>query len=303
MISFIRLSEEVSEVISKITKNGGIEDSELVEVMDFRIDQWRKKALGHHFIAHISLGHNLGEDSIPTWAVVLYLRANSMKGSLLRPLFSMKAGDAVSYGNIELGIKLVLKSISILYTLMKTTDIYRKQRPYLQYVLASSCALLFLIVAYIKHSQSSSYTHLLKEYTGSISGCLRKGFEIAETYSNSSSSAQQLWKRFILIKKLLEEVGITLQDSTENVSNAEFSQRALANDSQGGFTASMSLVPSMNTRHLDAAFNSEQLSSSAAFPISMEDNPILDLSEINIEGVEWPLQDWLLCNKNNIFPL
>ncbi|KAM0247223.1 hypothetical protein ACHAQJ_009931 [Trichoderma viride] len=304
MISFIRLSEEVSEAISKITKNGGSEDNELVEVMDFRIDQWRKKALGHDFIAHISLGQFLGEDSIPTWAVVLYLRANSMKGSLLRPLFSTKAGDAVSYGNIELGIKLVLKSIGILYTLMKTTDIYRKQRPYLQYVLASSCALLFLIVAYIKHSQSSSYTHLLNEFTGSISGCLRKGFEIAETYSNSSSSAQQLWKKFMLMKKLLEEVGIILQDSTENVSNAGFQQRALVNDSVGSFTAPrLSLVPSVNMRHLDAAFNTEQLPSSAAFPISMEDNPILESLATNIEGVEWLSQDWLLHNRNNIFPL
>lgn len=81
-------------------------------------------------------------------------------------------------------------------------DIYRKQLPHFQHILASACALLFLIVAYIEQNRSHWPPEEYFDNFTLVDRSFKKAFRLAATYTTSSLSARRLWNRLNLMQEL-----------------------------------------------------------------------------------------------------
>ncbi|RBR11049.1 uncharacterized protein FIESC28_09194 [Fusarium coffeatum] len=87
MLSFILISDRFSEPISSAAKGEGYNDESSFELMTFQIEQWRKKAVGEHSIAQCHTWQTDPTTRPPTWAILLNLRAESVRSQLLKPFF------------------------------------------------------------------------------------------------------------------------------------------------------------------------------------------------------------------------
>jgi hypothetical protein len=139
---------------------------------------------------------------------LLYLRANAMQGLLLRSYFISNSPSPASRKRIKAGLEYVSDTIWVLSTLDETTDIYRKQHPFFQHFLTSSCAVLFLIVAYAEQNHAALSSDFPDDFSETVRRGLHRALRLAAAYSNSSRASRRLWKRLLLMKDPLLRLGI-----------------------------------------------------------------------------------------------
>lgn len=208
MMPFLHISDKVSGMISRVMQGQSYDDDDddAFEVTNFEIEQWRCKAVGQYAPGLLGLGSSPCPQA-PSWASLLYLRANSVKGMLLRPLFFSNS-CASGNRNIKPALELVSNTIQTLVTLDNLSDIYRKQHAYYQHILAGSCALLFLVVAYVEQNQKMPDHNLPAEIVHSIKQSYSRALGLASTYSGSQQSSRGLLRRLVLMKPPLIKLGI-----------------------------------------------------------------------------------------------
>lgn len=207
MILFTSMSDKFSEPILRVAKGETYEDDNEFDIMNFQIEQWRKKAIGN-YDQKDTFTDPTKPDTISPWALLLKLRANAVHSLLLRPFFLTYKPGAPGCRSIRRGLDLVTDTVDTLTSLNKNTDIYWKQHPPFQHVLATACALLFLIIAYVDQSRGNMSADVPKDYSELVARNFKQAYYLASTYSKSSRASRRLWKRLIQMKRLLIDNGV-----------------------------------------------------------------------------------------------
>lgn len=211
-MTFTIMSQKFNEPICRVATGGTYEDDDAFEVTNFQIEQWRKRSLEKQNFTHPSTWQASPPANMPSWTVILYLRANAVRGILLRPFFlSSSPNTESSKRSIGPGLDIVSDTVNILSTLDRSTDIYRKQHPFLQHFLGSACALLFLIIAFADlkcGASSSSGDSFPAESWDAVGRNFKKAFTLASAYSDSSRVSRRLFDRLVMLKEPLTKLGV-----------------------------------------------------------------------------------------------
>ncbi|KAF5515065.1 hypothetical protein CGCF413_v000388 [Colletotrichum fructicola] len=186
MLTFIKLSDKFSDPISQATKSQRYDDEEAFEVMNFRIEQWRKRAVADPSI--IQLWHSNPLSQPPTWKILLNLRAESVRSLLFKPHFFSKADVQTSKQYLRPAIEVLFDVCNVLYNLNTTTDIYRKQQPFYQPLLASASGLGFVLTSFLEHNRSAVLATLSTE----VAGAMGRSYEMAVALATGSRKSNRL---------------------------------------------------------------------------------------------------------------
>ncbi|KAH7015776.1 hypothetical protein EDB80DRAFT_761663 [Ilyonectria destructans] len=218
MLAFILISDKFNEPISCAARGERYEDQDAFDVMNFQVEQWRKKAVGNQSLSNFGTWHSNPSARPPSWAIILHLRADSIRSYLLRPGFF--AASEVETGREQLrpALDLVSHMVNVLFTLDTTTDIYRMQHPYYQHLLASACALFFLLVAYVKQNHASLASSLSVDFVDSVSQIFRMTLTVSGRYANTSRASRRLWKRLSEMRGTLVTLNL-LSDNLPDMNN------------------------------------------------------------------------------------
>lgn len=228
MMSFTIMSERFNDPICRVATGGTYEDDDAFETTNFQIEQWRKRALEKQNFTHPGTWQAGPPANMALWTVILYLRANAVRCILLRPflLFSSNNTES-SRRSIEPGLDTISDTINILSILDRSTDFYRKQLPFLQHFLASSCAFLFLVIAYAEQNRGN----IPEESRDAVGRNFRKALALASAYSDSSRASRKLYDRLVMIKEPLGNLGILSREEScagvkENIGASTANQQA-----------------------------------------------------------------------------
>lgn len=216
MMAFLSISDKFGDWISRAVKGNLENGNDADEVLNFQLEQWRKRAVGNYSLREIRVW--LADPALrpPSWAILLNLRAESVRSLLFRPFFFPLSNDEASKKQFQPALELVENVIHVLFGLDVNTDIYRKQHPYYQHLLASACALYFLLVSYVQWKMSVS-DPLPTELVCNLSSIFEMALTLAAKYINSSPASRRLWKRLLAMGKTLNNLGILSNDrGTEN---------------------------------------------------------------------------------------
>ncbi|KAF4969114.1 hypothetical protein FZEAL_10290 [Fusarium zealandicum] len=123
MLSFILISDRFSEPISNAAKGERYNDENDFELMNFQIEQWRKKAVGDYSVAQCQTWHTDPSTRPPTWAILLNLRAESVRSQLLKPFFFSELDIGITKNHVRPATERVYDIINVLHTLDTNTDI------------------------------------------------------------------------------------------------------------------------------------------------------------------------------------
>ncbi|KAJ4246320.1 hypothetical protein NW762_013671 [Fusarium torreyae] len=228
MLSFILISDRFSEPISKAAKGEGYNDESAFELMTFQIEQWRKKAVGNYSVTQCQTWQTNPSTRPPTWAILLNLRAESVRSQLLKPFFFSELDIEITKNHVRPATERVYDIIHVLYMLDTTTDIYRKQHPYYQHILACTSGLAFLLIAFIKQNRATILPSLAPDLVESLAGSFTMAVTLTNKYNNRSRSARRLWKRLIEMRHNLLSLGILKEaglGSLEELANTAESVR------------------------------------------------------------------------------
>ena len=178
------------------------------DFLTFQVEQWRMQALaGLNFIHprdRRQLTTNVLPDSVAT---LLYLRANQGRVQLIRPFFltdvEVESRDSLA----KVGIDYILDTIDILYDLDATTDIYRTQLPLFRHFLASSIALMLLIIAKLPDTPAPGSNFPRQESYLSLKEGIARAKELALKYENSSKASLRTWQRIRTLLGFVSNLG------------------------------------------------------------------------------------------------
>lgn len=206
MMVFTLMGDNFNEPITKAAQGKTYVNDDSLEVTAFQVKQWQKRALEKHNFTHPSIWGSLVEKPA-SWTLVLYLRANTVIAILLRSFFLANPAK-IDVKKIKRGLDVVSDSIDVLSILDETSDMYRVQHPHLQHFLSSSCALLFLIVAYTEHRKAKSSFGFPEDYAETVKKNFEAALKLSAAYRNSFRQSHKLWKRIIDLKEPLARLGI-----------------------------------------------------------------------------------------------
>ncbi|KAF9888277.1 hypothetical protein FE257_008847 [Aspergillus nanangensis] len=228
MVAFTLISDKFSEPISQVAGGRSYEDEDAFEIMNFQVDQWRTKVLAGHNFVHPASWEPGREAQQPSWTTLLYLRGNAVQSLLLRPFFLSRSVEA---GRRKIESSLILSSdtIEVLSILDATTDIYHNQHPHFQHLLASACALLFLVMAHVEQNPPSSPTELPATFSDSMSRSLKMALSLAAAYRQYSPASCRLWKRLVMMRhhRALGVLGISYGVEVDDSETAGLAPSAL----------------------------------------------------------------------------
>lgn len=220
------MSPKFEGPIYRVAAGATYEQDDAFEVLNFQIDQWLKKAIDGHGIYHPSpetafgMKPTAGPAKTPSpAATLLYLRANAFRSIILRPFFLSRSHSNVSVKMIKPSMNLISDTIGVLSLLNSSTDFYKIQHPFFQHFLSSSCALLFLVVAYIRADSNRAVvmqsTNLLEPFPGLAKREVERALALATAYSTVSQNSSRLAKRLRHMEEQLSRPDL-LQPSTND---------------------------------------------------------------------------------------
>ncbi|KIW15886.1 hypothetical protein PV08_05936 [Exophiala spinifera] len=212
MMTFTFMSHKFNEPISKAAKGEAYTDDDSFEVTNFLIEQWRKRFLENHNFADPSMWESMPSTRPPSWTIILYLRANSVRSILLRPFFLSDSATDASKRHIAPALDFITDSINILSVLDRTTNIYRTQHPFLQHFLAGACALLFLLLVHTAQNRAAISPSLPHDFLTKVNKNFWKALDLSQSYVGLSISSRKLHKRLTTIKEPLLRVGFLSND-------------------------------------------------------------------------------------------
>lgn len=207
MLAFLVISDKFAESISRAAKGDLHDDSDTYEIMNFQLEQWRKKNIGSQSPSQIR--PQLADSSTrpPSWVILLTLRAESVRTLLLRPFFFPKTDEKIGDRHFRPALDLVSNVVHTLYALDTDTHLYRMQRPFFQHVLASACALFFLLVTYVERKCSEN-SNCMSEHIDCFSTTFQMAFALATKYASVSKASHRLGKRLFELRETLNILGL-----------------------------------------------------------------------------------------------
>ncbi|KAM0425557.1 hypothetical protein ACHAPT_009088 [Fusarium lateritium] len=214
MLSFILISDRFGEPISRAAKGERYNDDDAFELMNFQIEQWRKKAVGDYTLSECRAWHTNPSTRPPTWAILLNLRAESVRSQLLKPFFFSESDIDTTKNHLRAATELVYDICHVLFMLDTYTDIYRKQHPYFQHILACTAGLAFLIVAFIKQNKTTVLSTLAPDLVDSLGGSFLMAECVTLNHAKRSRSARRLARRMAEMRQNLLGLGILRGPST-----------------------------------------------------------------------------------------
>lgn len=241
MASYASFSSRFWDSNSRMITTDALEDEDLFDFTNIQVDQWRERSLTGLLFVHPKDRAAVSDvlpQSLPT---LLYLRANQIRGLMIRSYFLSGSSLASKERVARSGVELACDTIDLLSDLDATTEIYRKQHPFFQHFLASSVALLFLIVARQSKEHSASpiaERFLPVDWSKSIS----RAFNLAAAYSDASSASRRLWKRMVDTLSKLD-----IQCFRQSPHQA---QSFMSNDPQNNFRVCKSPLGSFLNEHI-----------------------------------------------------
>ncbi|KAF3065672.1 hypothetical protein CFAM422_009540 [Trichoderma lentiforme] len=207
MVPYASFTPRLWDHNSRLLTADALEDEDLFDVTNIQIDQWKER-----YLTGLSFVHPKGRlaNSRPqSLSALLYLRANQLRGLVITSYFLSCSRLIGKKQMAQSGAEIACDTITVLWDLHQTTDIYHKQHPFFQHFLASSVALLFLVMMHESDSEENSITSIgerfdLKIFNTSIS----RAFNLAEAYSDASSASERLWNRMKSVRERLSRLGI-----------------------------------------------------------------------------------------------
>lgn len=208
MVSYASFTPRLWDHNSRLLTADAMEDENLFDVTNFQIDQWKER-----FLAGLSFVHpndrvaDIRPQSLPT---LLYLRANLLRGLVVTSYFLSCSRLAGEKQMAQSGVEIARDTIAILSDLDATTDIYHKQHPFFQHFLASSVALLFLVIMHESGAKEYCEISIGEKFNlTNLSESISRAFRLAELYSETSSASERLWKRMKNMGETLSKLGIS----------------------------------------------------------------------------------------------
>ncbi|KAL5089039.1 hypothetical protein Trisim1_005896 [Trichoderma cf. simile WF8] len=207
MVPYASFTPRLWDHNSRLLTADALEDEDLFDVTNIQIDQWKERYLtGLSFIHPKDRLATSRPQSLPT---LLYLRANLLRGLVITSYFLSCSRLIGKKQMAQSGAEIACDTITVLWDLHKTTDIYHKQHPFFQHFLASSVALLFLVIMHESDSEANSITSLGERFDlKSLSTSISRAFNLAEAYSRASSASERLWNRMRSMRERLWRLGI-----------------------------------------------------------------------------------------------
>ncbi|KAL6790922.1 hypothetical protein J3E68DRAFT_81718 [Trichoderma sp. SZMC 28012] len=207
MVPYASFTPRLWDHNSRLLTADALEDEDLFDVINIQIDQWKERYLtGLTFVHPNDRLGNSHPQSLPT---LLYLRANQLRGLVVTSYFLSCSRLIGKKQMAQSGAETACDTITVLWDLHKTTDIYHKQHPFFQHFLASSVALLFLVLMHGSDSEEDFNTTIGERFdVKSLSINISCAFNLAEAYSRSSSASERLWNRMRSMRERLSRLGI-----------------------------------------------------------------------------------------------
>ncbi|KAK3192157.1 hypothetical protein K4F52_001786 [Lecanicillium sp. MT-2017a] len=175
MMKFTLISHKFNEPISRVARGEALDEAK-IEIIDFQVMQWRKRAMESHNYVHPDKWEALSPQNLPpAWMTILYLRANAVRTILIRAFFLSEVDGHVAAEKVALGLDLISESLNILSILDRKTDAYKLLHPVFQHFVASSCALLLLIIVFVKQNPNALPVESAATYAHQV----HRNFEIA----------------------------------------------------------------------------------------------------------------------------
>src|SRR5690349_20522918 len=112
-------------------------------------------------------------------------------------------------------MELAVRVTGSLFKLDNVTDMYRNQRPYYQHILATICALMFLVVGYIEKHRSTMLPYLTPGYDDQIRECFVRARNLSQKYGDVSTAAEDLGKRIRELCHAMETYGKAQREASE----------------------------------------------------------------------------------------
>ncbi|KAF4947100.1 hypothetical protein FSARC_14048 [Fusarium sarcochroum] len=207
MYMLILVSDRFDEPISLAAKGNSLDD-DIMELLVFKTQQWQKKSLGESSL--LDMGAVLTGPSVPipsSYHFLLVFRAATIRSLLFRPYFFPTSDIEKSKLHLRPALQLASDLTDYLSRLDNFTTIYYEQRPYYQHMLASICALMFLMAGYVEEHRSAMLPHLPERYDDNIRDCFKTAAKLTEKYADISESANILWNRIKELCYAMETYG------------------------------------------------------------------------------------------------
>ncbi|KAH6968122.1 hypothetical protein DER45DRAFT_638427 [Fusarium avenaceum] len=208
MMSFILISDKFHEPISRAAKGGKYPDDDSFEVLEFQIEQWRKRAIGSYSFSNISSWETDTLKRPPSWAIILHLRAQSIRTLLLRPFFFAHVDTTCSLRYLRPAVDVLVTVTDILSYMNTTAELNQKHHPYYQHVLASSIALSFLLAATMEQNKATMLKDLTPDLKTDYSRCFNMSVVLASKYASTSRMSRKLLKRLADMRELLQKMDL-----------------------------------------------------------------------------------------------
>jgi hypothetical protein len=221
MVSFMAVSDKFTSAMSQRASAGEpSEEDDSFDILNFQIEQWRKNSLGRYNMAVGTSGPPLPLERIPSWAVLLNLRANAAHSMLLRPFFFSNKPTEGSRQNLGPALHFFSDTVNVLSSLDKSTSVYRMQLPFYVHLLASACALMSLVVVHVAQNRATMSQDLPDDFIETVCRTFRKAMDIASRYATTSRASQKLLKRLSPIGNLLTKMrSVSNERKKQNMSS------------------------------------------------------------------------------------
>ncbi|KAI9148854.1 Flavin prenyltransferase PAD1 [Paramyrothecium foliicola] len=219
MLAFILISDKFNEPISSAARGEWYDDEDGCDLMNFQIEQWRKKSVGSFAMDNVASWSSDASSRPPSWAILLNLRAASVRSLLWRPWFFQDSRVEAMKERLGPALDLVSNTMQVLSVLDATSDLYRKQHPFYQHLLSSSSALFFLLIAYIEQNKTVLLPTLPAGFADSVSRNYHIAVSLASKYTRISQASRRLHKRLLEIGNTLASLQMLTAQSPRAVTN------------------------------------------------------------------------------------
>jgi hypothetical protein len=242
MVAFCSISDKFAEPITRVAQGLGYDNDDDLELIDFKIDQWRRKfVLGHSDFERPDKWTASGPpETLAPSALVMYLRANSVRGLLLRSSFI--SDRETSKEKTQCALDIVSETLNTLEVLNDKSNIYLRLRPHFQHILASASALLCLVAVKVGNDSRSDFSD--SHFAATICHNYQTALRLSAAYASSSPASSRLHKRLGTMQNAIYRVGSSSRNKvmgTQVTSKAQSSGSAQRNivDESNNPTATM----------------------------------------------------------------
>jgi hypothetical protein len=207
----VSLGSMVRESIQRVTAGNTYDEYE-VDLFNTHVELWRRKTLeGLPFVHPEKHESSWAMNPPSSISVILYLRANQLRGLVLCPFFWPTSPLSAAREEVMSALELVWDTIYMLYIMNESTDFYRKQHLFFHHFLASAVALLFLVISHEVESQPSPASFTPDQpATVYVNQASMYALSLTATYRGSSRASEELWKRLNLMFRLFSMRGFPL---------------------------------------------------------------------------------------------